>query len=108
MAVEPMTAPPRLADPPRPRRAFPVELAEAVAGDLEEEYRTPRPTGPEGAPRADLWYWGQALALRAGESCAACPGASPSCDPRWSGTVPAAWAAIDPTSGAGCPCVPTT
>jgi predicted permease len=44
---------------------LPRDLADAVAGDLEEEYRI-RVRRLRGRRRADLWYWGQALALRAG------------------------------------------
>ncbi len=41
---------------------LPAELAEAVLGDLEEEYRT---RVGRGRLPAYLWYWGQALVLRA-------------------------------------------
>ncbi|HSM59444.1 MAG TPA: hypothetical protein VK849_01550, partial [Longimicrobiales bacterium] len=44
---------------------LPEELAEAIAGDLNEEYRARRRSGA--APLAsDLWYWAQALGLRGG------------------------------------------
>ncbi len=59
--------------PPRPPRLatilvrwrLPVDLADAVAGDLHEEYAL-RVAPAHGSWTADLWYWGQALALRAG------------------------------------------
>jgi len=56
--------------PPRAARALarfrlPAELAEAVTGDLEEEYRG-RVLPSRGRVRADLWFWGQVVGLRAG------------------------------------------
>lgn len=47
------------------RRRLPAELAEAVAGDLEEIYRRKVLRGG-GVMAADAWYWGQTLTLRAG------------------------------------------
>ena len=64
MAADETCAPPRLATLLIQRR-LPCELAEALAGDLEEEYRT-RVLPVRGSVRADLWYWGQALALHSG------------------------------------------
>ncbi|HKJ03161.1 MAG TPA: permease prefix domain 2-containing transporter, partial [Longimicrobiales bacterium] len=46
------------------RCRLPAELADAVVGDLHEEYAL-RVAPARGAWSADLWYWGQALALRA-------------------------------------------
>jgi predicted permease len=47
------------------RGRLPEELADAVAGDLEEEYRT-RVAPVWGRVFADLWFWGQVARLRAG------------------------------------------
>ncbi|MGD8321201.1 MAG: ABC transporter permease [Gemmatimonadota bacterium] len=47
------------------RGRLPEELAEAVVGDLEEEYRL-RILPARGRMRADLWFWGQVVGLRAG------------------------------------------
>ena len=44
---------------------LPADLAESVAGDLEEEYRS-RAVPSWGRVVADLWFWGQVLALRTG------------------------------------------
>jgi putative ABC transport system permease protein len=46
-------------------RLLPEALTEAVAGDLEEEYRN-RSARSRTRLAPDLWYWGQLLALRAG------------------------------------------
>ncbi len=56
------------AEPPRlaawlMRIRLPQELADAVSGDLEEEYRE-RVSPTRGRLAADLWFWGQALILR--------------------------------------------
>jgi len=64
MAVDPMTAPPWLAAL-LVRGRLPGDLVDAVAGDLEEEYRS-RVHRAGGRAAANLWYWGQALTLRAG------------------------------------------
>jgi len=45
------------------RSRLPVEITEALLGDLEEEYRSRRTTGVS-RPAADIWFWGQAIALR--------------------------------------------
>ncbi len=47
------------------RLRLPRELAEAIVGDLEEEYRT-RVIPASGPLRAGLWFWGQALTVRGG------------------------------------------
>ena len=47
------------------RMRLPREIADAVAGDLEEEYRARAATGG-GALQARMWFWRQALTLRAG------------------------------------------
>jgi predicted permease len=47
------------------RMRLPREIADAVAGDLEEEYRARAATGG-GALQARIWFWRQALTLRAG------------------------------------------
>ncbi len=78
MRADPEPRPPRLAEA-LVRRLLPEELAEAVAGDLEEAYRrrvgasakgradSLRSTNPRGRVfHSDLWYWRQALTLRAG------------------------------------------
>jgi len=64
MPADRVPAPPRLAVILL-RARIPRELAEAITGDLEEEYRTRvLPTyGPLGAA---LWFWGQALTVRGG------------------------------------------
>ena len=59
----PAERPPRLAALLLGRR-LPPDLADAVAGDLEEEYRARRRSG--GRLASDLWYWAQALTLRGG------------------------------------------
>ena len=64
MTPGPTVSPPRVATL-LIRVRLPRELADAVAGDLEEEYRT-RVLPSRGRVRADLWYWGQAATLRAG------------------------------------------
>ncbi|MCG6957728.1 MAG: ABC transporter permease [Gemmatimonadetes bacterium] len=64
MARDHWASPPRWATLLMEAR-LPSELAEAMAGDLEEEYRN-RVLPARGKARADLWYWGQALGLRAG------------------------------------------
>lgn len=56
--------------PPRAARALarlrlPADLADAVTGDLEEEYRA-RVLPRRGRVRADLWFWWQVVRLRAG------------------------------------------
>lgn len=59
---------PERGGPPRAALALiahrlPREVQEAIAGDLEQEYRDRiRPT--RGRLRADLWFWGQAIGLR--------------------------------------------
>jgi len=58
------SAPPRLAEWLVLAR-LPEEIASAVAGDLAYEYRT-RVVPARGRVLADLWYWGQAISLRAG------------------------------------------
>ncbi|MGD2068565.1 MAG: ABC transporter permease, partial [Gemmatimonadota bacterium] len=55
-------SPPRLAEL-LIRARLPDDLGEALAGDLEEEYRT-RIRPARGRILSDLWFWGQALALR--------------------------------------------
>lgn len=55
--------PPRLAELLLERR-LPAEVADAVAGDLHELHRRRMET--DGPIRADLWYWGQVLSVRAG------------------------------------------
>ena len=47
------------------RLRLPRELAEAIIGDLEEEYRT-RVMPASGPLQAGLWFWGQALTVRGG------------------------------------------
>ncbi len=64
MSVEDAGRPPRLAHL-LIRGRLPAELADAVSGDLEEEYRRRR-AGGTGRARSDLWFWGQAVTLRAG------------------------------------------
>ncbi|HSG47607.1 MAG TPA: ABC transporter permease, partial [Longimicrobiales bacterium] len=64
MPAEHPSRPPRLAAL-LVRWRLPAELAEAVAGDLHEEYAL-RVAPSRGRWVADLWYWGQALSLRAG------------------------------------------
>jgi predicted permease len=44
---------------------LPADVADAVAGDLHEEYAL-RVASTRGPWAADVWYWGQALSLRAG------------------------------------------
>ena len=56
--------PPRLAERVLLSR-LPAEIADALAGDLEHDYRT-RVLPARGALRADLWYWSQALLVRGG------------------------------------------
>lgn len=62
--------PERRSGPPRLavellRRRLPAEIAEAFAGDLEEEYRG-RVRPHRGRFLADLWFWWQLLSVRAG------------------------------------------
>ena len=64
MPAERRVRPPRLATL-LVRWRLPAELGEAVAGDLHEEYAL-RVAPARGPWVADLWYWGQALTLRAG------------------------------------------
>ena len=64
MPAESRVRPPRLAAL-LVRWRLPADLAEAVAGDLHEEYAL-RVAPSRGPWVADLWYWGQALSLRAG------------------------------------------
>ena len=64
MPVDRMPSPPRLALRLVDLR-LPADLAESVAGDLEEEYRS-RAVPSWGRVVADLWFWGQVLALRTG------------------------------------------
>ena len=64
MPTERRARPPRLAAL-LVRWRLPAELADAVAGDLHEEYALQ--IAPARGPwAADLWYWGQALTLRGG------------------------------------------
>ncbi len=63
-------SPDRIRPPPRLATLLlgirlPKEVAEAVVGDLEEEYRT-RVVPRAGRLLADLWFWGQVVGLRAG------------------------------------------
>ena len=65
-AVKPMPAE-RVGRPPRLAvrlvcRLLPEALAEAVAGDLEEEYRN-RSARSRGRLSADFWYWSQLFTL---------------------------------------------
>ncbi|NJD20934.1 MAG: ABC transporter permease [Gemmatimonadetes bacterium] len=62
MRADRAAAPPRLAWA-LIRRRLPGGLGEVIGGDLEEEYRS-RVLPSMGRARADLWFWGQALALR--------------------------------------------
>ena len=62
--TRPSPGPPRAASA-LARLRLPAELAEAVTGDLEEEYRG-RVLPRRGRVRADLWFWGQVVRLRAG------------------------------------------
>jgi predicted permease len=64
MPAEGCAGPPRLADL-LVRWRLPSDVADAVAGDLHEEYAL-RIAPSRGALAADLWYWGQVLSLRAG------------------------------------------
>ena len=57
-------APPRLATALLVAR-LPAEIAEAIAGDIEHEYRT-RIAPARGPLLADAWYWAQVFMLRAG------------------------------------------
>jgi predicted permease len=45
------------------RGQLPPELAEAISGDLEEEFRD-RVASSRRRLKADLWFWGQALTVR--------------------------------------------
>jgi len=64
MRAEAPGSPPRLACA-LARGRLPEELGDAVVGDLEEEYRV-RVRPRRGRVRADLWFWGQVVGLRAG------------------------------------------